>query len=346
MQSTGRLNWALFLALGFMWGTSYLFIKIGVETLPTFTLVATRLGIGLIFLASVVAIAREPLPRNPRIYGHLFVMAVVNVAIPFALITTAEQSVDSALAAILNGAVPLFVIVIAALFLHDEPITVNRLVGLGVGYAGVIILVGRSLGTGGESSFGGELALIGSTASYGVGAVYARHNVRGLRPMIPALFQVTFGFLITGVIALVTENPFAVEWSGRSVFAVVWLGLLGSGLAYLCFFRILQAWGATRTSMVAYLLPVVGIVAGAVVLEEVVDAGVLAGTALVIGGVALVNSPFGRRRLFGRGTAPATGASLAAARPSGEAASASPASAGAGSASAGAGSAEQSTSTD
>jgi drug/metabolite transporter (DMT)-like permease len=305
-----RLNWVLFFALGLMWGSSYLFIKIGVETLPTFTLVAFRLGIGLAFLALVVAVAREQLPREPKMYGHLLVMSVVNIALPFALITTAEQSVDSALAAILNGAVPLFVIVIAALFLHDEPITVNRLVGLAVGYAGVVLLVARSLGASGvESSIGGELALLGSTASYGIGAVYARRNVRGLRPMIPALFQVGFAFVITSVIALVIERPFEVEWTDRSLFAIVWLGLLGSGVAYLVFFRLLQSWGATRTSLVAYLLPIVGIVAGALVLDEVVDAGVLAGTALIIGGVALVNSKFGQRRLFGRTPPPATEAS-------------------------------------
>jgi len=302
---SSRLDWGLFLALGLMWGTSYLFIKIGVETLPTFTLVAVRLGIGLVFLAAVVAVARERLPRDPKIYGHLLVMSVVNVALPFALITSAEQSVDSAVAAILNGGVPLFTIVIAALFLHDEPITVNRIFGLLIGYAGVILLVGRGFGSGGgEGAISGELALLGSTASYGLGAVYARRNVRGLRPMIPALFQVLFAFVITGVIALLIERPFDVVWTGRSIFAVLWLGLLGSGLAYLCFFRLLQSWGATRTTMVAYLLPIVGIVAGALVLNEVVDAGVLVGTALVIGGVALVNSRFGHRRLFGRAAPP------------------------------------------
>ena len=302
---SSRLDWGLFLALGLMWGTSYLFIKIGVETLPTFTLVAVRLGIGLVFLAAVVAVARERLPRDPKIYGHLLVMSVVNVALPFALITSAEQSVDSSIAAILNGGVPLFTIVIAALFLHDEPITVNRIFGLLIGYAGVILLVGRGFGSGGgEGAISGELALLGSTASYGLGAVYARRNVRGLRPMIPALFQVLFAFVITGVIALLIERPFDVVWTGRSIFAVLWLGLLGSGLAYLCFFRLLQSWGATRTTMVAYLLPIVGIVAGALVLNEVVDAGVLVGTALVIGGVALVNSRYGHRRLFGRAAPP------------------------------------------
>ena len=202
-----RLDWLLLIALGFMWGTSYVFIKIGVETLPTFTLIAARLAIGLTILATVVFVAREPLPRNPRIYGHLIIMSIINIVLPFYLITTAERSVDSALAAILNGAVPLFVIVIASLFLHDEPITVNRLVGLIVGYAGVVILVSRSLGlAGGESSLAGELALLGSTLAYAVGAVYSRRNVRGLRPMIPAFFQVAFAFVIVTVIALLFER--------------------------------------------------------------------------------------------------------------------------------------------
>ncbi|HEX7949492.1 MAG TPA: DMT family transporter [Candidatus Limnocylindrales bacterium] len=309
-----RADWLLLLALGFMWGTSYVFIRLGVETLGTFTLIAARLGIGLALLATVVLLAREPLPRNPRIYGHLVVMAVVNIVLPFALITTAERSVDSNLAAIINGSVPLFVIFFAALFLHDEPLTVNRLGGLVIGYLGVIILVSKSLFEGGStpSSISAELALVGSAIAYGAGAVYARRNVRGLRPMIPALFQVGFAFVIVAAIALVMEDPF-VGWEASSdslipglpnaIFAVVWLGLLGSGFAYLANFRLLSRIGATRTSLVAYLLPVVGIVSGALMFNEQVDGRLIGGTILILAGVALVNSHRGQRRLFGR-TAP------------------------------------------
>ncbi|HJW22658.1 MAG TPA: DMT family transporter [Candidatus Limnocylindrales bacterium] len=296
-----RGDWLTLLALGFMWGTSYVFIRLGVETLPTFTLIAARLGIGLALLVTVVALAHEALPRSARIYGHLVVMAVINIVLPFALITTAERSVDSSLAAILNGSVPLVVIVLAALVLHDEPLTVNRLAGLVVGYLGVIVLVSHNLfESTSQSSLEGELALIGSTICYGAGAVYARHNMRGIAPMIPALFQVAFAFVITAAIALVTEDPLGVSWTPSAVLAVAWLGILGSGLAYLANFRLLSRIGATRTSLVAYLLPIVGIVAGALVFQEQVDARVLAGTALILGGVALVNSRYGQRRLFGR----------------------------------------------
>src|SRR6185369_15794341 len=185
---SSRIDWLIFLALGFFWGSSYLFIKIGVDHgLQPFTLIMFRLLIGFVLLASVVAIAREPLPREPRMYGHLFVMGVVNIAIPFGLITFAEQipSIDSSLASVINSAVPLFVIVIAALFLKGETITLNRVAGMIVGFIGVALLVGFDVTDLSSANAVGELALIGATISYAIGAVYSRRNIHGLRPMIP-----------------------------------------------------------------------------------------------------------------------------------------------------------------
>ena len=300
-----RNDWALLLILGLMWGSSYAFIKLGIENgLPTFTLIATRLLIGFVLLATVVIVAREPLPRNPRVYVNLLIMAVINIVIPFTLITSAERSVPSAIAAIINGAVPLVVILLAALTFPDEPITLNRLVGLLVGYAGVIVIVypGLATSTGGQIS--GELALVGSTIVYGIGAVFARAKIRGLRPMIPAVFQVGFAFVIISVLAFVNERPLQVAWNLDAVIAVVWLGIFGSGLAYLANFRLLARIGATRTSILAYFLPIVGIVTGALMFGETIDRYVLIGTGMVIGGVALVNSRMGERRIFGRRPAP------------------------------------------
>jgi drug/metabolite transporter (DMT)-like permease len=292
--------------LGIMWGSSYAFIKLGVQTLPTFTLIAGRLAIGLTLLVTVVVVSRAALPKNPKTYLHLFVMAAINIVIPFTLITTAEKSVDSNIAAILNGSVPLIVIVLAALVFHDEPITVNRLVGIVIGYVGVIVLVAPGLLSGtANSAVSGEVALVGSTIAYAVGAVYSRMMLRGLglAPVIPAVFQVGFALVMIGALSLAFEKPFAVAWNANALIAVVWLGLLGSGLAYLVQFRLLTRIGATGTSQVAYLLPVVGLISGALMFGETIDAQVLIGTALILGGVALVNSRYGERRLFGR-TAP------------------------------------------
>jgi drug/metabolite transporter (DMT)-like permease len=300
-----RSDWILLVVLGLMWGTSYAFIKLGVENgLPTFTLIATRLLIGFVLLAAVVAVAREPLPRSPRVYLNLLIMAVINIVIPFTLITSAEHSVDSAIAAVINGAVPLVVILLAALVFPDEPITLNRLLGLLVGYAGVIVIVypGLATSTGGQIS--GELALVGSTIAYGIGAVFARAKIRGLRPMIPAVFQVGFAFLIITILAFVNERPLDVHWNANAVIAVIWLGVFGSGLAYLANFRLLGRIGATRTSILAYFLPIVGIISGALMFGETIDVYVVIGTGMVIGGVALVNSRLGERRIFGRRPAP------------------------------------------
>jgi drug/metabolite transporter (DMT)-like permease len=313
---SARIDWLLFILLGFMWGSSYLFIKIGVDQgLPPFTLITLRLAIGFALLASVVAYAREPLPREPRTYGHLLVMGVVNIAVPFALITFAEQAVDSSLASVINSAVPLFVIVVAAIFLKGETITVNRVVGLAIGFVGVAILVGFDIQDLGSANTLGELALVGSTISYAFGAVYAKAHIHGLRPMIPAVFQVGFALVIVTVLAFVFERPLSVSFTPESIVAVVWLGLLGSGVAYLVFFRILGRWGATRTSLVAYLLPIYGIALGALVLREPIAASTLVGAGLVIGGIAVVNSRYGARPLFAGRNAAGVRASTEARQP-------------------------------
>ena len=296
---SSRSDWLIFLALGFMWGSSYLFIKIAVADFGTFTLVALRLAIGAALLWTVVRLAGQKLPRDRRVYGHLVVMAVVNIALPFLLITWAERSVESALAAVLTSIVPLFVAVLAPLFIHDEPIRINGVSGLIVGFIGVVVLTTRGMsGTG--SDIGSDLALVGSSLSYAAGAVYSRRNVRGLPPMIPATFQVTFAMIITAVLALLLEHPWDARPGLAAVGSIIWLGLLGSGLAYIAFFRLLSRWGATRTAAVAYVLPVVGIVLGFLGLQEPIDGRMILGTALIIAGVALVNSRFGRQLVFRR----------------------------------------------
>jgi drug/metabolite transporter (DMT)-like permease len=297
--SPARLNWLVFFGLGFMWGSSYLFIKLAVNDFGTFTLVALRLLVGAILLWTVVRVAGQELPRERRIYGHLLVMAIINITIPFLLITWAEQSVESSLAAILTSPVPLFAIVLSSLFLADEPMRVNGVVGLVVGFIGVVIITSPGL-TAAGSSPAGEIALLGAAFSYACGAVYARRNVRGLAPMIPAVFQVTFAAIITGTLALLFEHPWTATPDTQGIFSILWLGILGSGLAYLAVFRLFAHWGATRTTLVSYLIPVVGIVLGYLVLAEPVDPRIIFGTALVIAGIGVVNSRFGRRRLFGR----------------------------------------------
>jgi drug/metabolite transporter (DMT)-like permease len=299
-RRTTPIEWLVFLALGAAWGSSYLFIKIGVETITPFTLVAGRLAIGAAVLAGVMALTRTSLPRQRSAYWHLLVVALLGIVIPFSLITWGEQTIDSGLAAILNGTVPLFAIVLAALVLADEPITVNRLGGLAIGFAGVVVLTTPGLREGFGGSLPGQLALIGASISYAAAGVYARRTVKGVPPLTSAFLEVGFAFAIALVLAAAFGSPWATSIEPEAVFSVAWLGLIGSGLAFLAFFYLLNRWGATRTALVAYLLPVVGIILGVLVLEEAISLPMLAGTALIIGGIALANSRYGHRRLAGR----------------------------------------------
>lgn len=307
-STSSRLDWLLFILLSFFWGSSYLFIKIGIDAgLQPFTLVALRLAFGLALLAAVVIVAREPLPRDARTLGHLAVLGLVNVAMPFGLITWAEQSVDSSLAAVLNSAVPLFVVPIAALLLPAERITTYGLAGIAIGLAGVAVVVGFDPASLTDGELAAEVALIGATACYALGGVYARRNVHGLRPMIPALFQVGFAMLMVAVPAVLFERQWEVGIAPGALLAVTWLGLVGSASAYLVYFRLLRHWGATRTSLVAYLLPVWGIVLGALVLHEPIEPSLVLGTVLVVSGIAFVNMRPGALRRLDRGRVRAIG---------------------------------------
>ncbi len=188
------------------------------------------------------------------------------------------------------------VIVIAAAMLPDEPFTTPRVVGLLVGFVGVAILVGFDTGVLAGTSLLPALALLGSTTSYAAGGVWARRFLQGMSPMILAVFEVGFALVIAAILATLLDGGIRLPSRSDAIVAVIWLGLLGSGLAFLIFFRLLGRWGATRTSLVAYLMPVVGLVLGAAVLHEPVDARLVVGTGLVIAGIGLVNMRLGSLR--------------------------------------------------
>jgi drug/metabolite transporter (DMT)-like permease len=315
MTSASRVDWVLFLLLGFFWGSSYLFIKIGVDAgLEPLTLVSIRVAIGLALLGVIGAVSRVRMPRDPHTWAHLAVIGVLSVALPFLLITWAEQEVDSTLASVINGAIPLVVIVLAAAVLPDERLTGPRVAGLLVGFLGLVILVGFDPATLATSGGLPVAALIGSTVSYAAGGVYARRFLGGIRPIVLALGELAFALLYVAPLALVVEGTNGLPRTADGWLAVLWLGLLGSGLAFLIFFRLLGRWDATRTSLVAYLIPVFGLALGALVLGERVDAGLLGGTALIVAGIALVNL---RRTRAGRVGVPASEAPHAAASTSG-----------------------------
>ena len=275
------------------WGSSYLFIKIGVETLPPLSLVFMRLLVGLAILGAVVVVTRTPLPRDPRTLWHLAVLGAVNIAIPFWLIGWAEQHISSGLAGILQSAAPFFTLVLAASFVHDEHITRDRVAGMAIGFLGILVLSAPNLAEVGTAAGAqrllGELGVVLASLAYATGNTYARRTLRETRPLVLATGQVGWALAMVVALAFLVDGGITLPSVPEAWFAVGWLGSVGTGFAYVIFFRLLTGWGPTRASLVAYLLPVVAVVLGVVVLGETVDATFLAGAALIVAGIWVVN---------------------------------------------------------
>lgn len=277
--------------LSVAWGTSFMFIKIAVQTVQPVTLVAWRLVIGCLGLLVVLWLRRVRLPREWRVWRHLLVVGVINVAIPFILIVWAESGangLDSSVASIVNSTVPLFSILIAGLLWRMERVTAAAVLGLLAGFGGVVLLLSRDVG-GGSAGWLPYLAVLSAALCYALGSAYARRYLQGIAPVALALGQLGVAALVAVVVALLIEPWSAQTFPPRTVLSLVWLGLVGSCLAYILYFFVLQQWGATRTTLVTYLVPAVGLTAGVLFLNEPVDWRMLAGGALILSGVGAVN---------------------------------------------------------
>lgn len=312
-------TWGLFLLLSFIWGSSYLFIKIGLdEGMAPLTLVAVRTLLGTAFLALVMRWQGARVPRAARTWLLMGIVGLTNIVIPYALITWGELYISSGMAGILTAMVPLFTVVLASLVLHDEPVTPTRVGGLAIGFGGVVLLALPSIvGDGGEGrllAVAGMVAVALAALSYAVAVVHTRKRLSGKPVMTesdgsmraPTSLEIAFGQVFVGMLvitplAVLFERPagglLALPSSSEAFFAMVWLGLAGTGVAYLLYFAIIARWGATRATLITYVMPVVAIALGFAVLGERLQALELFGAVLIIGGVVLVNANIGRRRI-------------------------------------------------
>jgi drug/metabolite transporter (DMT)-like permease len=289
-------DWAAFWLLGLIWGSSFLWIKLAVEDISAVLLVALRLFFGLVGLGAY-ALWRRPafqLPRDGRRWGQYLFMGLVNTALPIALISWSEETIASGLAAILNATVPLFTLVLAHFALHDEKITPVRVLGLTMGFLGVVVVTLPELlaeGLGGDvvGQLAAQLAVLLAAACYAVGSTFARRHLRGESAFAQAFLVLLTADFLTWLALLAVERPVAWPTTPTTWLAALWLGVLGSGVAYLLYFHLLGAWGATRTSLVTYVLPVFGIMLGAIFLDEVIGWNMVVGLALILAGIGAVS---------------------------------------------------------
>jgi drug/metabolite transporter (DMT)-like permease len=284
-------DWIEFTLLGLLWGSSFLWIKIGVQEIGPFVLVAVRLLIGGAALGAVLAVRRQALPGREGPWGPLLFLGIINTALPFVLISWGEKTVDSAVASVINSTVPLFVLLLAHFFLRDEPFSFTRLLGLGVGFVGVVVLAARQTAAAGADPAGwtGYLAILLGALCYAISAVYVRRNLKGVSSHVQAFVPLISADAAVWLGAATVEAPIRLPALPATWVAVTWLGLLGSCAAYLLYFRLIHNIGATRTSVVVYVIALVGVALGVVVLGEKLDWRLAVGTVCVIAAAAIVN---------------------------------------------------------
>ena len=285
-----RRDWTLFWALGLIWGSSFLWIKIAVQEVDPFTLVGWRLLFGTLGMVVVILLRRPALPKAGKTWLFLAALGILNTALPFVLISWGEKSIDSAVASVLNSTVPLFTLVIAHLFLHDEPITARKAVGLLIGFGGVLALMARDLEPGSlRVGILGQAAVLVAAVSYASASVFARRTMREISPLVQAFVPMAFADAIVWTAATQVGNPGRLPAIPITWVALLWLGLLGSCVAYLLYYNLLHSVGATRAVMVTYVFPVVGVALGVVFLGELADWHLLVGAALVVASIVVVN---------------------------------------------------------
>jgi drug/metabolite transporter (DMT)-like permease len=274
----------MLLALAAIWGASFLFIKVAVRELTPATLIVGRLGLAALTLALIAPAAAGAREISRQVREHwvwLVVVALVNTAIPFWLLSWGETRIDSGLASILQASVPIFNALIAFVAFREVRVTGSRLVGVAVGFVGVALLVGAQP----EGKVLGALAVVGMAFCYGLSGLLTGRYLKTAQPLVVALASTTVATLVwlpVGVAQAPSETP---GW--KTIASVVALGIPGTALAYLLFFALINGAGAAYTSLVTYLIPPIALAYGAIFLGERFGAAAFGGLALILAGVAL-----------------------------------------------------------
>ena len=279
-----------FLLLGAIWGTSFLFIKVGVTELHPLWLSFGRAAAGAATLLIILAVTRDRLPRDPRLWGHLVVAAALGVAVPFTLFGFGEQRVSSVLAGIWNATTPLVALPLAVLVFRTERMTRRRAVGISVGFVGVLVVLGVWRGVGG-AQLTGQLMCFGAAMCYAVAIPYQKRFVAGRTGsgVSIAAAQLLIALVQLAVVAplLAGAPPAPVRLSAPVLHSVLALGALGTGLAFVLNFRVIRLAGASTSASVTYFMPIVATLVGVSVLGERLVWNQPVGAAVVLAGVAI-----------------------------------------------------------
>jgi drug/metabolite transporter (DMT)-like permease len=270
--------------LAFIWGASFMLIKIADRQLAPSTLILARVGSATLLLAAIALLQlgpRRTLAELRDRWGWLVVVGLVNTAVPFWLLSWGETRIDSGLASIIQGAVPIFNALLAFAFFREARVNGIRLVGLGIGFVGVALLVGDQP----HGKLLAALAVVAMALCYAIGTLLAGRYLRGTPPLVVALASTAVSTL--AVLPVGAAQAPSEAWHGETIIAILVLGFVGTAIAYLLFFALIQRAGANYATLVTYLVPPIALAYGAIFLGESFGWPAFAALALILVGVAL-----------------------------------------------------------
>lgn len=288
------LELLLLLALATLWGASYTFIKIGIETIPPVTLIAARTLIAGALLLAVLHWRGLSLPRDAATWRRFLFQACLNSVVPFTLIAWAEQTIDAGIASILNATTPIFAFLMTALITRHEAITARKLVGIVAGMTGISLIIGMEAFGGLGEQLLPQLAVVLATACYAGGAIFGR-GFKGLDSMMPAAGSLIAGAALLIPVSLVVDRPWTLAPSTESLLALLGLAVFSTALAFAIYFRLIQTLGSVGATAQAYLRVPIGVAIGALFLGERLSDTAWIGLGCVIVGVAAMTIPARRR---------------------------------------------------
>ncbi len=286
----GIREWTLLLVLSLLWGGSFFFVGVAVQDLPPLTIVALRVSLAAVGLWCVVLILGLRPPRQWQVWLAFLSMGTINNAIPFSLIVWGQTQIASGLASILNATTPLFTVVVATCLLTDERATPLKVLGVVIGFLGVVVMIGLPASSE-PTPWLPQLAILGAAMSYAFGGVYGRRfKALGVHPILTAAGQVTASGLIMMPIALSLEGTQALSTASvQSWGAILGLALFSTSLAYIIYFKLLESAGATNLLLVTLLVPGSAILLGILFLNESITATQLAGLGLIALGLSAID---------------------------------------------------------
>lgn len=296
-QQMSAVDIAMLVILSILWGGSFFFVEVLVDHFPPLSIVTARVGLAAIALWGIVIALKLPLPKTTEQWISLFIVGLLNNALPFALIVWGQTQISSGLASILNATTPFFTVLIAGALLVDERITKLKLIGVGIGLLGTMVLVGPDALQGLSGSLFGQMAVMGAAICYALAAAYSRRfKAWGLSPLIIATGQVTMATLILLPLTLVIDKP----WIGfmlslESGLSLAGLVFFSTVIAYILYFRLIASAGATNAALVTFLIPISAILLGVTILGESFTWLQAAGMALIGIGLLVMDGRVFRR---------------------------------------------------